>query len=174
MRGSRPKSFVQPFKLANRQGELAFNWLVKDFSRLSSFLAADEGKISVTITAFYDANKRCLLNTQIVTELKLTCQTSFAEVNYPIDKQVIYCPLQSEAEFAQIDQAFEPVLLEDDFLDMQQIVEDELILSLPLILNKPADELKQKMVFGELPDSVTEKSAKPSPFAVLSDWKKSD
>ncbi len=175
MQKSRQNSVFQPHKLAKKQGEVEYHWPVKDFKRLSEGLLTQEGLITVHIRAFYDKLKRCLLETQIKTNLMLECQTSFSAIEHFVDKRVTYCALKAESEFAELEDKFEPVLMDEGFLDLKQVIEDELILSIPLVVNKTPEDLGLTLSFGHISD-MTETQAKEadSPFAVLADFKKAD
>jgi uncharacterized protein len=176
MQKSRQNSVFQPHKLAKKQGEVEYHWPVKSFKRLSESLLTQEGLVNVHIKGSYDDVKRCLLETSITADLRLECQTSFTEVAYSVDKKVTYCVLVAETEFAELEDPLEPVLLDDGFLDLKQLIEDELILSLPLVVNKKPEDLAFSLSFGELTEGHTEAEAKEakSPFAVLAGLKKSE
>lgn len=172
MRGSQKKNVIQPGKLANKEGETRFNWAVSDFSRLSEILHSNDGDVQVRLCGFYDQQKRCLLEAEIKADVTIACQTTFEPIVYNIDSKVTYCAVSTEAQFAEVEQEYEPVLVEDGLLDMKQVIEDELILSVPIAANKPANKIAQKMSFGELDEAAIadEKKAK-NPFSVLSGLK---
>ncbi|MCW8877382.1 MAG: YceD family protein [Kangiellaceae bacterium] len=164
---------IQPYKLANKEGELKFGWKVKDFNRLAEALFDDSGNIEVKIEGYFDLQKRCLLKCQITAQLVLECQTTFEGIDYNLDKQVVYCCVSSESQLAEIDEEFEAVLTEEGYLDIAQLIEDELILSVPIVANKPQDKINQTLRFGELDEeAIAKEKEKANPFAVLKDLKK--
>lgn len=173
MQESQENSSIQPNKLAKKNGEVKFNWPVSEFERLCEMLFDDSGKVRVSVKAHFDHQQRCLLEAEICADLTLECQTSFEPINFPLAHKVTYCTVVSETQFAQVEQEFEPVMVEDGLLDIKQVIEDELILSLPIVANKPVDELQQKMSYGELDEAAieAEKAAK-NPFSVLENLKK--
>ncbi|TQV87386.1 YceD family protein [Aliikangiella coralliicola] len=177
MRGSEEKNqlntSIQPYKLATKNGEVRFSWPVSDFQRLCEMLYSDAGKIDILVKGHNDHRRRCLLDTKIEADLTLECQTSFEPIGYKINREVVYCAVVSEDYFADVEEEFEPVLMEDGWLDLKQVIEDELILSVPIVANKPSEELDQKMSFGELDEVAIEIEKKASnPFAVLKNLKK--
>ena len=173
MQESQQNSSIQPRKLANKEGEVRFKWSVKDFERLSGMLYSDAGDIEVTISAHYDHRKRCLLVAKIVANLTLECQTSFEAIDYQVNKETTYCTVVTESQFAEVEEEYEPVLVDDGYLDVKQVIEDELILSVPIVANKSLDELEQEMSFGELDEAQIAKDEKASnPFSVLENFKK--
>ena len=173
MRESPQNCSIQPIKLARREGEVRFSWKVSDFERLKTLLYSNEGNVEVTINALFDDRRRCLLRTNIAAKVLLECQTTFTAISYDIEKQVTFCAVVAESQFAEVEEEFEPVLIEDEFIDVKQLIEDELILSIPIVANKPQEELGQEMKFGELDEeAIAREKAASNPFAVLKDLKK--
>ena len=173
MRESPQNCSIQPIKLARREGEVRFSWKVSDFERLKTLLYSQEGNVEVTINALFDDRRRCLLRTNIVAEVLLECQTTFTAITHNIEKQVTFCAVVTESRFAEVEEEFEPVLIEDEYIDVKQLIEDELILSIPIVANKPLEELGAEMKFGELDEeAIAREKAASNPFAVLKDLKK--
>jgi len=175
MQQSQQNEGLYPVKLASKGGEIRYNWAVKDFERLSDLLLNDSGAVKVHIEGLFDHQKRCLLKTRIQADLTLECQTTFEAIEFKLDRNVTFCSVTSEEQFAQVEKEFEPVMAVDGWLDIKQIIEDELILSLPVVANKPADELKSAMQFGHIDEGQADaEKAKANPFSVLSDFRKND
>lgn len=168
MQETQQNSSIQPRKLANKEGEVKFHWAVSQLERLSDMLYSDAGAVDVSIEAYFDHRKRCLLNTKIKANLTLECQTSFEPIDYQVDSETIYCTVVEESQFANVEEEFEAVIVEDGFLDVKQMIEDELILSVPLVANKSADDLEQEMSFGVLDEvQIAKDEEANNPFSVL-------
>ncbi len=173
MRETQLKSSIQPVKLARKEGEVRFNWKVKDFERFASSLYSDKGNIQVLLSGYFDDRRRCLIKADIKADVQLECQTTFEAINHKIDKHVVYCALVDENQFKEVEDEFEPVLMEEGYLNVTQVIEDELILSVPIVANKSQDNINQPMSYGELDEkAIAEEKAKNNPFAVLKDLKK--
>ncbi len=158
------KTFIQPRKLANKEGELRYKWQLKDFTRLDGLLYSNEGEIQASLSGRLDDRKRCLVDTRVVADVVLECQTSFEPINHQIDTTVTYCMVVSEDQINDLDEEYEPLLVEDGQVDIKEVIEDELILSIPLIANKASEELGVKLSYGDLPK---EAEVKKNPFQVL-------
>lgn len=173
MQESEKNSIIQPSKLAKKEGELRFSWQVKDFTRLCETLFSDKGDINVRIEGCYDKQDRCLIKSEIKAKLFLVCQTTFEPIEHQINSQVTFCTLTNEDQFIDVEKEYEPVLVEDGRLDLARVIEDELILSVPIVANKSIGSLAQKMSFGELDEqSIVEEKQASNPFLVLSNLKK--
>ena len=158
-------SFIQPRKLANKNGELRYNWTIAEFTRLDGLLYSDKGEVSVHLTGRLDDRKRYLVEANIVAEVELECQTSFEPIKRRIDTQITYCMVVSEDQIASLDDEYEALLVEDGQVDIKAVIEDELILCLPVVANKSSDELAIQMSYGDLPKEAEE--VKKNPFTVL-------
>jgi len=173
MQESQQNSSIQPFKLANKEGEVRFKWRVKDFERLSGMLYSDSGNVSVVVSGHLDHRKRCLISAEIKADLTLECQTTFEPIVHQVNNTTTFCALVAESQFADVEDEYEPVLVEDGYLDIKQVIEDELILSVPIVANKSSDEITQKMSFGKLDEGQIAKEEKAkNPFSVLENLKK--
>jgi len=156
--------FIQPRKLANKNGELRYRWPIEDLSRLQGLLYSNQGEIKVHLVGENDDRNRCLVKAHITANLKLECQTSFEAIDYLIDTNVVYCSVTDEEQITRMDDDYEALLLDDGQVDIKQVIEDELILALPIAINKTSEELKIKMSYGKLPKQAVEKK---NPFRVL-------
>lgn len=173
MTGTTHNHIIHARKFANKEGEIRFNWPVKDFSQLCDALYNDDGIVSVRVEGRYDHNKQCLLEAEIKANLTLECQTSFEAVDFAVESKVIFCTVIKESQMAEVDEEYEPILIEDGLFDIKRVIEDELILAIPIAVNKPDNELNQKMSFGELDEAEIAKEAEAAnPFAALTSLKK--
>ncbi len=162
------KTFIQPRKLANKHGELQYQWPIKDFDRLAGLLYSNEGIIKVKLTGKYDDRQRCLVEAHITANIQLECQTTFEAIDYQIDNTVLYCTVISEEQITELDDEYEALFIEDGQVDIKEVIEDELILSIPVVANKASEELGIKMSYGNIPEQTEEEK---NPFLVLQNLK---
>jgi uncharacterized protein len=162
---------IQPLKLARMQGEKSFNWPISSMQRLKGLLFDESGEVRVRVRGRVDLTERAVLDVELACKVNLTCQTTFEAIPYPIEAKVSYLPVVSESEECA-DEELEAVLMDEGYVDIKELVEDELILSLPVVANKPQEEITQQMTFGEIEAEESSASKKRNPFAVLADLKK--
>jgi len=156
---------IQPRKLANKGGELRYCWQVEDLTRLQGLLYSSQGEIKVHLVGEHDNRKRCLVKAYITATVQLECQTSFEPIDYKIDTNIVYCSVIKEEQINSLEDEYEALLLDDGQVDIKQVIEDELILALPIAINKASNEVDIQMSYGELPREET--SSKKNPFKVL-------
>lgn len=171
MAETKRKTCIQPRKLANKNGDLRYNWKVASFARLTEVLYSGAGEVQVDLQGTYDEQKRPLIAAKIDGIVELECQTTFEPISHKIEANVVYCAVAKEEQLANVSEDYEAILMDDGFVDIKEIIEDELILLVPLVANKSGDDLGDKpMTFGQLPEIA---NVKTSPFDVLKDIKNS-
>ncbi len=160
--------FIQPKKLATKQGQLRYHWDIAEFTRLDGLLYNDEGKIELVLNGRFDDRQRCLVDAHIKAKVQLQCQTTFEPIDYEIVTQITYCSVIKEEQIETLEDDYEALLLEDGQVDIRRVIEDELILSLPIVANKASGDTSVKFSYGELPQ---QKPQDKNPFAALKDLK---
>jgi uncharacterized protein len=110
------------------------------------------------------------LSLHAATTVSLTCQRCLQRLEEPIDAQRHFLFVRDEDEAARLDEELdEDVLVLTRHLDVQALIEDELILSLPLVPRHavcPAPLLDPAEAGDAAP------AARENPFAVLAGLKK--
>ena len=108
------------------------------------------------------------MDVQINGTLSLVCQTTLKPFDLPVAIQSVLSPIYHEREAERLPSDYEPMLLHEDMVEPAHIVEDELLLHLPVVPRAPGERL-----ITHHNESPTE-AAKTNPFAVLKDLCKSD
>lgn len=87
-----------------------------------------------------DAARRNWLEGRIVGRLRLTCQKCMEPFSWKLDTSLAVVLAASEDEEASLMADCDPVLVSDDRLMLYEIVEDEVLLALPMMPRCPACE----------------------------------
>lgn len=151
-------------KLAEQHGRLEGTLPLEPMSRLKELLANTDGV--VTIHAYFnrDADHKPFLELNIETTVILECQRCLENFEYPLAIQVLLSPV-FDPEAAKALQSYEPLLItKGELVNLQDMVEDEIMLNLPLVPKHP-----KKICPVVL--STPETNPVKSPFAVLSKLK---
>lgn len=137
--------------------------------RLASSLASTDGDIAYVMSFDRGPDGRAMLNLQAAGQLALVCQRSLDVFLQPVEVDQQFGVVATESDEAALLPDVEPLLSEDGMLDPVKVIEDELILSLPLIPVKPgAEALPDSM---DVAASAEEAEARPNPFEALRDLK---
>lgn len=137
-------------------------------SRLRGSLHGVEGEVRYVLAFGTDTLKLPFARLRIDAELPLECQRSLQRFLLPVQLEQTLGLLRDEAEEAALPEGYEPLLVPvDGMVRPAELVEDELILALPVVPVSPDAEAVER----DFAPTV-EETAQASPFAALSGWKK--
>jgi DUF177 domain-containing protein len=136
-----------------------------ELERLEESLAGPEGELRYRITAHQDRQRRHLLSCIIEGFVFLTCQASLEAFRYDIaiNDRLVLVSKESELPAIEDESDEEDYLVADGPLDIRDLVEDAVLLALPMVPRKPG--LGEAQGTG---DPVT----RQSPFAALASLKR--
>lgn len=129
--GNIPKHVAAAKAIASRQ-RFAGPVPVAQLPRLVVQLADKDGALDVALEAGKDAAGLAWLRGQIRGELTLTCQRGLHPFAWPCSVQTRLRLVNSEAEEEKAMAEAEAHLVEEDRLPLRDIVEDEVLLALPM------------------------------------------
>lgn len=136
-------------------------------SRLRDALATTEGQARYHAEFGKDALGVAYLALQVDAGLPLLCQRSLEEFTLPVAIDERLGLISREEDEAALPSGYEPLLVVDGMVDLAAVIEDELILAVPVVPTAPGAPLDwiDPADRGEPgPDA-------PSPFAVLAGLK---
>jgi uncharacterized protein len=142
---------------------------ISAFARFAEALERSAGDVSYALEFGRDALGVDFLDIRASCTPWLTCQRTLEPYQQPLEVAQRLGLIRREADEAGLPEGYEPLLLpEDRQLQLRELIEDELILALPLVPARPDAELPEQYV--EIAESVEE--PKPNPFAALAALKK--
>lgn len=142
------------------------------FERLRGSLAALEEGASVEGEADYDLDFGrdelgvAYLAVRVDADLPLTCQRTLEVYRQPVHVDQRLGLISEESEEAALPPGYEPLLIGEGGLNLADVIEDELILALPVVPLKPGVPLEWHDEEGAAEES------EPNPFAELAKLKK--
>lgn len=143
---------INPFRFAESGSSLHGTLAIKDMQRLGTSLIAHDGEVQVHLQFEVDEQGTKILRGHLETQLKLQCQRCMQPFNYEIINDFVSGLVRSEEEAKQLPDVYEPVLVkEDGMLVIQDMIEDELIIGLPIVPMHDAMECKielPKVILG--------------------------
>jgi uncharacterized protein len=159
---------IDPLRMAEAGRLLDGAYSVEELERLQDSLLDNSGKVVVSLAFGIDAEGIRYMKGRLQTELTLQCQRCLQAMQVPIDNEFALGLVRSNEAADMLPSHYEPLLLEDDSIFLRDIIEDELLLALPLVpkhdddcvdVNLPADEAERKTDTGE--------GDRVNPFAAL-------
>lgn len=133
-------------------------------TRLHDYLVDSEGDVRFALDFGQDELRVPYLEMRIDAELPLLCQRSLQRFLYPVQVVQRLGLIREEADEAALPPGYEPLLMpEDGMLQTIGLVEDELILAVPVVPTMPGTEAMER----DWPAQEAELE-RVNPFAALS------
>jgi DUF177 domain-containing protein len=157
---------IHPERIADKpivfQGRIDLD----DFPRLEESLANRDAQLDYTVTARLDKQRRKVVSCIIEGFVFLTCQTTLEAFRHAISIDDRLVLVDDESQLPPIEQESdaEDYLVADEPLDVLDLVEDAVLLALPMVPRKPGLE--------EARPASAPKDPEKSPFAALASLKK--
>lgn len=128
---NRLPEFIDPISLAEKHGALKGQLEISSLPRLSDLLYNNEGL--VTIDLFFNREGRLsVVAGTIQADLQLKCQNCLDAVAWTVNHTVNLAVVNSIDAVNRLSENYDPLLLEQDIIQLRDLVEDEILLSLPI------------------------------------------
>ncbi len=157
---------IDPLKYADQnrvlQGVVTLNLM----PRLVDLLAEPTGSVEVELEFDRDEQHLRVLKGKLDTVVSLTCQRCLNPVEKQVSSRFELGIVLTDEQAKHLPKHYEPLLVEPDKLVLLDVIEEELILSLPMFA------YHESCGDGQLEnDESAEAQEKPNPFSVLSELK---
>ena len=161
--------YINPLSLAEKHREYKGELSVLSMQRLSELLINSEGWVHFQLL-FSKQGKVATITGEIEAEVYLECQNCLGTMVHVVRKTVQLGIINSTDEIKQLSDHFEPLVQSEDKIAFREIVEDEIILSIPDVPRHTEVCLEQAL--GKTENELEEGIQKESPFSILKDLKK--
>jgi uncharacterized protein len=146
---------------------------VSGFPRLGEVIAAPDGDVTYELDFGRDEFGIAYVAVRARAPLTLICQRSLDPFVLQVEVDTRLGLLVDEREEAALPPGYEPLLVEEDGkLDPASVIEDELLLVLPLVPVNPDSTLPDDIA-GPDEDEASAQDASENPFAILRELKNS-
>ncbi len=170
MSGERLPVHIDPVRMADTrrlfQGEVA----LAEMSRLTEVLQDADGKVSVSLEFGCDEEGIRFMRGRVQTEVTLLCQRCLEPMRQPVDNEFALALVLNEPEADGLPSHYEPLLLDGKPLFLRDVIEDEVLLALPIVPRHPAEECGARLESGE-ENTEQDDGKRDNPFASLADLK---
>lgn len=128
-----PADLVDVELLATEQAALEGTYPIAAMPRLTASLAGDAGRARATFR-FYRVNGKPAVDGDVEAEVELVCQRCLATMRLAVAGRLELVFVEREADAAlELPEGLEPALAPHGRASLLAVVEDELLLSLPLV-----------------------------------------
>ena len=166
-----PKT-LDPIKSAQKQSVYDGVYLAHEMKRFTSAVVAASDEITINVEFLKDAQGLTYFKGDMRAQVQLICQRCNQNFDHSINTEFCFTPVQGIDNEELIPDAYEPVEVDDHGeVDLFQVLEDELILALPIVALHSQDDCTVKakdLQFGNIEPEPERKN----PFAVLKELKR--
>jgi len=131
----------------------------------------ETNKVDVTLEFGVDIQGIKFLSGHITAPVKLVCQRCMKAMDFNVDANIKLAMVKSTEEAEELPDMYEPLLVDEPELSLVELIEDELMLALPIVAlhsNDNCSAVVEKELQGT---QALETEAKPNPFVVLAQLK---
>ncbi len=157
---------IDPFRFAENAHDLRGSLLIKDMPRLCESLSSPEGVVTVDILFGIDEQKIKFAKGHLSTRLNLRCQRCLESFEYDIIGDFMSGIVQTDEEADQLPERYDPLIVKDNSLVISDMIEEELLVSLPIVPMHDLATCKVTLPFTPADEIITE-AEKESPFKVI-------
>lgn len=133
--------------------------------RLQASCTRAEGHADVAMRFIQDEAGQVVVQGKVDASVEMTCQRCMQQFREQLGSEFCLSPVVNDEQAKQLPSQYEPLLMEQKTICTTEIIEDELLLALPLIAMHADEQCPQGDRFK--PIEATEALNKPNPFDVL-------
>ena len=166
-------TLIAPFKLA-RQGQTLDGVVsVEGLERLAAVLSDNDGVVDVSLQFGKDLQGINFVRGHLSATVNMVCQRCMKPMPVAVEADVSLGIVFNEKRAAELPDGLEALIVEEEPIALARIVEDELILALPIVTlheNQDCEPVLKKLQAEA--DRIEQAEQKINPFAALSDLKR--
>lgn len=182
MSGQRLPVFIDPIRMADTGTYLTGSMTFEHMNRLHEILAepssssqssqsSSSGDVSIELTFGVDVQGYRYIEGHIKTQVALICQRCMQVFNYLIDSKFILSPVSDDVAAKQLPSPYEPLLATEKML-LSTIIEDEILLNLPVIARHEEGECFLPKTSVVQPTTSVKPGKTDNPFKKLAELRK--
>jgi len=162
---------VDPRKLVDRGITLEGVVPVKSLPRLCEQLTDDLGEVQVRLTFERDEQRIPVIRGSLNVEVRMICQRCLEPAALPVHGEYIYAVVREGDSDRSLPKGYDALEVGEEPLDVLTMVEDELLLSLPIVPLHDAKVCQQPAGQDE-PEPNENEVSRSNPFSVLAQLKR--
>ena len=168
---------INPYRLVEQRRLLSGQIMLSDLPRIQELTTSNKGEVSVELEfARTDTGLPTMIGS-LKGKVPLLCQRCMKSFDFTVDNPLQVILLKSDAEAERLQESHDTWLVEDDRIFLQDFIEDELLLRLPLIAKHEECSLDKAAIaasFDEESKNFLQEEETENPFASLKDWKSTE
>jgi uncharacterized protein len=161
---------IDPYKSAQRRLECQGVFELSEMNRLLAACESCSGQTKVDVKFDVDELGLVVISGKGSASVMLTCQRCTEAFENALDIDFTFSPVKDADAAAELPSYYDAIELDENGeVNLRELVEDELLLAIPLIPRHNLEDCRAPAdsVWGELPEELD----KPNPFDVLKQLK---
>ncbi|MDP1574374.1 MAG: YceD family protein [Coxiellaceae bacterium] len=127
-----PKS-IDPVRLCKQGAVLQGAIMLSTLSRLQDLCDQAEQAVGVVLTLDVDANGTRFIQGAVKGAVRLCCQRCNGEMTQLLDLTFALSPVNTYERVKKLSSAYEPLMISDEPVVLAEMIEDEILLVLPMV-----------------------------------------
>lgn len=160
---------IEPLKLIEQRVDLEGSVALSECERLQETLLDQQGDIHVQLRFGKDEEGQRIITGSVQAEVRMECQRCLQAVKLSVQGDINLAIARHEDAVKALPGYYDPLLLEAPEIELWPLIEQELLLSLPIVAKHPEGECSVDSSY-QAKDEQLEQD-KPNPFAVLAELK---
>ncbi|MGB0845942.1 MAG: YceD family protein [Thiolinea sp.] len=151
--------------------------MAKELPRLQELLTQETGDFAVELEFMYSPSHLPMISGKVKGTVALECQRCLEAVCIDLDTRLDVVVTASQTDRRPEEEGYEICIVEDERLFLQDFIEDEILLALPVVPRhndcQPVKTLREASA-DDVGNEHRQQETKENPFAALKDWKKTE
>jgi uncharacterized protein len=173
---------LDPWRAVRSGVSFAGSIPLAELPRLSAAVLPDVGaepsEVSFQLSFARDPDRGAVVTGWARAGVRLRCERCLGEMTLPVDARLALALLATEAGASELTDDLDPLILGEGTLRPRDLIEDELLLAIPVVPRHPEGECAAPLGPGDaesaleaMPVGRDEPPARRKPFAALADLK---
>lgn len=157
---------VEPYRLAANAERLEGELPLNDMSRLADVIGQQEGNCHAQLDFAVDTQRQRYIKGWAKARVMMPCLRCMQPMPVMLDCSILLGMVTDESLAARLPREYDPLVVDQERLELLSVIEDELLLSLPQAVYHDDSECavsRDRLKSGTL----EEEAVAPNPFSVL-------
>lgn len=163
---------VDPRKLVEREATLEGELPLVKMSRVCEQLTSSEGNVRAKFSFFRDEQKLAVMHVNLDAEVSMVCQRCLEPATFHVGGEYDFAIIQEGKTVEGLPKGYDALEVGEEPLDLVSLVEDELLLALPIVPVHDPEECQHPAGFAAAPEPSESEEERPNPFSVLAQLKR--
>jgi len=169
-------AYVDTRKIFLQQGNIAGFVPLERLDRFRGILASNQGSVFVELDFSTTDSGQRIISGRISAKVDVICQRCLEPLGIVLEDDIKLALLKDESKISSLDVELDPWICPDNKLDLASLVEEQLMLCMPIVSYHEAADCSRKLGYTTGQDKSTANGTNGvvNPFSVLKSLKEDD